>query len=132
MPDLPNGPSLVLKDVFGHPGAAITEIAERTALPQSYVSESVARLREQGVVAAAVDPADGRRRLITVTARHARRVARRAEVSVDATLAAALEPADDAMLIEVLDALAIVSRRLRRETPGAILEQLHASERADA
>ena len=67
MPDLPKGPSLVLKDVFGHPGAAITEIAERTVLPQSYVSESVARLREQGVVATRFDPADRRRTLATLT-----------------------------------------------------------------
>src|SRR4029077_6957323 len=46
-PFLPPGPSLVLGDVFAHPGSSITAITARTGLPQSYVSESVARLRSQ-------------------------------------------------------------------------------------
>jgi hypothetical protein len=36
----------VLRDAFGNRESSISEIAERTSLPQSYVSESVARLRE--------------------------------------------------------------------------------------
>ena len=47
---MPTGPSLVLRDVFAHPDSSITDITGRTGLPQSYVSESVARLRDLGIV----------------------------------------------------------------------------------
>src|SRR5580692_11081147 len=49
-PFMPTGPSLVLRDVFANPGSSITDITARTGLPQSYVSESVARLRGQAIV----------------------------------------------------------------------------------
>src|SRR4029077_5693015 len=42
--------TLVVRDVFAHPGSSITDITARTGLPQSYVSESVARLRSQGIL----------------------------------------------------------------------------------
>src|SRR5580693_7809367 len=63
-PFLPTGPSLVLRDVFAHPGSSITDITARTGLPQSYVSESVARLRSQGILETSADPADRRRTLV--------------------------------------------------------------------
>ena len=44
---LPTGPTLVLQDVLTHPDSSISEVTARTALPQSYVSESVARLRDR-------------------------------------------------------------------------------------
>ena len=67
---MPTGPSLVLRDVFAHPDSSITEVTARTGLPQSYVSDSVARLRDQGIVETSADPADGRRTLVRVTAQH--------------------------------------------------------------
>ena len=87
---MPTGPSLVLRDVFAHPGSSITDVTARTGLPQSYVSESVARLRDQGIVETSADPADGRRTLVRVTAAHPRTVAAKGSAPVDAALAAAL------------------------------------------
>ena len=89
-PFLPAGPSLVLRDVFAHPDSSITDVTARTGLPQSYVSESVARLREQGIVETAADPADGRRTLVRVSAQHPRTVAAKGSAPVDAALAEAL------------------------------------------
>jgi len=34
-PAPPLGPSMVLQDVFGHPGSSVTDITARTGLPQS-------------------------------------------------------------------------------------------------
>jgi DNA-binding transcriptional ArsR family regulator len=122
---MPAGPSLVLRDVFAHPGSSISDITARTGLPQSYVSESVARLRDQGILETSADPADGRRTLARVAPQHSRTVVAKGSVSVDAALAAALgEPdggADVARIIGTLDALAA---RLRPESPGPILRQL--------
>ena len=64
------------------------DVTARTGLPQSYVSESVARLRDQGIVETSADPADGRRTLVRVTAEHPRTVAAKGAVPVDAALAA--------------------------------------------
>ena len=119
---MPTGRSLVLRDVFAHPDSSITDITGRTGLPQSYVSESVARLRDQGIVQTSADPADGRRTLVRVTAQHPRTVVAKGSASVDAALAAALGgPADAAEIIGTLTALA---ERLRPESPGPIRRQL--------
>jgi hypothetical protein len=66
---------LVLADVFAHPGSSISEITARTGMPQSHVSETVARLREQGTVESFPDPADRRRtrQRAAPEERHARR-----------------------------------------------------------
>jgi DNA-binding MarR family transcriptional regulator len=58
---IPAGLSMVGADVFAHPATSISEIAHRTGLRQSYVSESVARLRDRGVVETAPDPAEASR-----------------------------------------------------------------------
>jgi DNA-binding MarR family transcriptional regulator len=119
---MPTGPSLVLRDVFAHPGSSITDVTARTGLPQSYVSESVARLRDQGIVETSADPADGRRTLVQVTAEHPRTVAAKGSASVDAALAAALgDPAD---ADEIIGALAALAERLRPKSPGLIRRQL--------
>jgi DNA-binding transcriptional ArsR family regulator len=49
-PTQPTIAGMVLADVFAHPGSSISEITARTGMPQSHVSETVARLREQGTV----------------------------------------------------------------------------------
>jgi DNA-binding MarR family transcriptional regulator len=119
---MPAGPSLVLRDVFAHPDSSITDVTARTGLPQSYVSESVARLRDQGIVETSADPADGRRTLVRVTAEHPRTVAAKGSVPVDAALAAALgNPADAGEVVGMLTALA---ERLRPESPGPIRRRL--------
>jgi DNA-binding MarR family transcriptional regulator len=124
-PFLPAGPSLVLRDVFAHPDSSITDVTTRTGLPQSYVSESVARLREQGIVETAADPADGRRTLVRVSAQHPRTVAAKGSAPVDAALAEALgEPADGAAVTEIIGTLTALAARLRPDAPGPIRRQL--------
>jgi DNA-binding MarR family transcriptional regulator len=124
---MPTGPSLVLRDVFAHPDSSITDVTARTGLPQSYVSESVARLRDQGIVETSADPADGRRTLVRVTAEHPRTVAAKGSVPVDAALAAALgHPADAG---EIITTLAALAERLRPSSPGPIRRQLDQARR---
>jgi DNA-binding MarR family transcriptional regulator len=119
---MPAGPSLVLRDVFAHPDSSITDVTARTGLPQSYVSESVARLRDQGIVETSADPADGRRTLVRVTAEHPRTVAAKGSVPVDVALAAALGNSADTG--EIVGMLAALAERLRPESPGPIRRQL--------
>jgi DNA-binding transcriptional ArsR family regulator len=122
---LPAGPSLVLRDVFAHPGSSITDITSRTGLPQSYVSESVARLRSQGILETSADPADGRRTLVRVSAGHPRTVAAKGSAPVDGALAAALgEPDGGPVVAEIVAALSALAERLRPESPGPIQRQL--------
>lgn len=122
---MPAGPSLVLQDVFAHPGSPITDITARTGLPQSYVSESVARLRDQGMVETSADPGDGRRTLVRVSAQHSRTVVAKGSVSADAALAAALgEPEGGADVTQIIDVLSAIAARLRPEPPGPIGRQL--------
>jgi DNA-binding MarR family transcriptional regulator len=124
-PFMPTGPSLVLRDVFAHPGSSITDITARTGLPQSYVSESVARLRGQGILETSADPGDGRRTLVRVSAQHPRTVAAKGSASVDAALAAALgQPEDEPGVAQIIATLAALAERLRPEPPGPIRRQL--------
>jgi DNA-binding MarR family transcriptional regulator len=129
-PFMPTGQSLVLRDVFANPGSSITDITARTGLPQSYVSESVARLRGQGIVATSADPADGRRTLVRVSARHPRTVAAKGSVPVDAALAAALgEPDGGAVVTKIIGTLSALADQLAPETPGPIRRQLDQARR---
>src|ERR1700684_2416486 len=74
-PGMPTGRRLVVRNFFAHPNSSTSDITARTGLPQSYVSESVARLRDQGIVETSADPSDGRRTLVRVSAGHPRTVA---------------------------------------------------------
>jgi DNA-binding MarR family transcriptional regulator len=124
-PAQPTSVGLVLADVFAHPGSAISEITARTGMPQSNVSEAVARLREQGTVDSFPDPADRRRTLVRVSDQHPRNVMRAGMVTADAALADALgdlSPDEAAVIINTLETLA---DRLRPDKPGPILDQLN-------
>jgi hypothetical protein len=124
-PFMPAGPSLVLRDVFAHPGSSITDITGRTGLPQGYVSESVARLRSQGLLETSADPADGRRTLVRVPAEHPRTVAAKGSAPVDGALAAALgEPAGGPAVAGIVATLSALAERLRPESPGPVKRQL--------
>jgi DNA-binding MarR family transcriptional regulator len=119
------GPSLVLRDVFAHPGSSIGDITMRTGLPQSYVSESVARLRGQGILDTSADPGDGRRTLVRVSDRHRRTVAAKGAASADEALAAALGERDgEPASAEIIATLTELAERLRPESPGPIRRQL--------
>ncbi len=109
---LPTSVRMVLVDISAHPGSSIGEITARTGFPQSHVSASVARLREQGVLETSVDAVDGRRTLVRLGDSLRERLATRAPVPVDAALAAELASPDRADLAQVIDALEAVAERL--------------------
>jgi hypothetical protein len=111
--ELPTSVRSVLVDVLSHPGSSITDITARTGFPQSHVSASVARLRDQSVLVTAVDPGDRRRTLVRPAPGVVRRGARRASVPIDATVAKALGTDDQGQVAEVVAALELVARRLR-------------------
>jgi len=93
-PAVPTGIRLILIDLVEHPGSSIGEITARTGLPQSHVSQSVARLRARGAVATASDPHDGRKTLVRLSADLPARAARLGSAPVEAIphgLAKALE-----------------------------------------
>jgi DNA-binding MarR family transcriptional regulator len=118
---LPNGPSLILRDVFAHPGSSISEIVTRTGLPQSYVSESVRRLRSTEVVVIEEDPRDHRRTLVTVSARHRQTVARKSAAPVDSVIAAAV---GERAAPEALKACELLAGQLAPQADGPIMRQL--------
>jgi DNA-binding MarR family transcriptional regulator len=122
-PALPNGPSLVLSDVFAHADSSISQIAERTSLPQSYVSESVAKLRDSGMIQTRVDPADRRRTLVRVSAEHTRTVARKAGAPIEHVVAQAVG-SDAETATEVLEALKSLYERLCAQPPGPVIRQI--------
>ncbi len=115
---VPVGVFMVRADVFGHPATSIGEIADRTGLRQSYVSESVARLRGQGVLETGPDPNNGRRTLVRPADGHAHRLADSADAPVGAELAQALGETDPAALAEIIAALAGLASRLKPTQPG--------------
>ncbi len=124
-PGMPAGPGLVLRDVFAHPDSSISDVTARTGLPQSYVSESVAKLRDRGIVETSADPADGRRTLVRVSPGHPGTVAAKGSVSVDTALAEALgEAAGGAAATRIIGMLDDVAARLRPADPGPIRRQL--------
>lgn len=123
-PAPPLGPSLVLQDVFGHPGSSVSEITSRTGLPQSYVSESVARLRGQGFVVTEVDQADRRRTLVRTNPTHLRRVARKGRATVDTALAEAFDETDPAQVEVLVNTLVEMARRLLPPEAGPVRRQL--------
>jgi DNA-binding MarR family transcriptional regulator len=118
------GAQLVLRDVLAHPGSSIRDITTRTGLPQSYVSQTVARLGAAGMTQTSSDPADGRRTLVRVSGAHLERVARQSARGADAVLLAALGDIDDAQAREVLRVLADLAGRLRSRPPGPLLDRI--------
>ncbi|HTU86100.1 MAG TPA: MarR family transcriptional regulator [Solirubrobacteraceae bacterium] len=125
---LPNGPSLVLRDVFANRDSSISQIAERTGLPQSYVSESVASLTQQGMLETRADPADKRRTLVRVSADHRRTVASKAATPIGGALARALgDRAED--LDAVAGSLENLFERLVPAASGPVIEQIRPRSR---
>ncbi|MBB5625541.1 MarR family winged helix-turn-helix transcriptional regulator [Sphaerisporangium krabiense] len=114
---------IVRIDVAEHPDSAIGEIAARTGLPQSRVSEAVARLRATGVVETAPDPRDRRRMLVRQSSEISPRAAQVAATPVDDALAAALgtgDPERVARVVALLESLAeqLTPEALRRMRPA--------------
>ena len=116
----PAGQGMVAADVFSHPATSVGEIADRTGLRQSYVSESIARLRDQGVVETSADPADGRRTLVRLAPGHPGTVARAAAAGVSQALARALGNPDPGTLAQITATLTALARRLQPAEPGPV------------
>lgn len=90
---------IVAADVREHPGTTVTEIAKRTDLVQSQVSNCVARLRAAGAVVAEADPADRRRTLLRPCPEESSRAATVRDASVRPALAAVTDEVDEAVAL---------------------------------
>jgi DNA-binding MarR family transcriptional regulator len=106
---------LIYVDVEYHPNSSISEITERTSLPQSLVSTTVAQLRDLGLLATHPDAADRRRTLVRTTTKRRPVQRRLAGVSVDDDIARELSAEDQDELAEVHAALELLSRLLTPE-----------------
>lgn len=97
---------LVAADIRDHPGTSVTEVAGRTGLAQSQVSNCVARLRSAEAVLAEPDPRDGRRTLLRAAPKPSRRMKAVREAPLGPALAAATSDPDEVLaLLERLGAL---------------------------
>jgi len=123
---LPAGALVVMRDVLAHPGSSITDITARTGLPQSYVSESVNKLRVKGIAEISADPADRRRTLVRLTAKHLDQVARHSARDADDALRRALGSLEEDRMRQVLAMLTDLAGRLRTEPAGLAVRQLGA------
>jgi len=121
---MPAGPVLVLRDVFAHPGTSVNDITARTGLPQGYVSECVAKLRDDGILATAIDPSDRRRTLVRLAPQHAKRVLEAGAVPADDALGRALAEDDAAAVADVVGALSDLAGRLGLTAEGPVRRQL--------
>jgi DNA-binding MarR family transcriptional regulator len=110
---LQTGARLIVLDAVAHPDSSISEITTRTGLPQSYVSESVARLRERGAIETRPDPSDGRRTLVRVREEIYQNAARVGAVSVDDALTDALGLSDPDEIAATLATLESLAKQLR-------------------
>ena len=95
----------VIEDVLKHPDSAVSEIRVRTGFAQSHVSESVARLKERGLIETPPDPVDRRRTRVRLSELARQAVLARAGRSADEVIArAAREEAE--RVTALLDELA--------------------------
>jgi DNA-binding MarR family transcriptional regulator len=117
---LPAGALIVMRDLLAHPGSSITDITARTRLPQSYVSESVNKLRVKGVAQINADPTDRRRTLVRLTAAHIDQVARHSARAADDLLRTALGDLAADSADEIIAMLTELARRLRTEPAATI------------
>jgi DNA-binding MarR family transcriptional regulator len=126
---MPAGPALVLRDVFAHPGTSVNDITARTGLPQGYVSECVAKLRDDLMLATATDPSDRRRTLVRFAPQHAQRVLEAGAVPVDDAIGRALDEDDPSAVAEVVRALSDLAGRLGVAAEGPVRRQLRAQQK---
>lgn len=103
---------LTASEIAGHPGSTVGEIATRTGLPQSAISQAVARLVGAGSVVGEPDPADGRRTLLRHVGETSERVAEVRATSIRPALRAATDGADAASLDVIEGALRQLSTAL--------------------
>jgi DNA-binding MarR family transcriptional regulator len=112
--DLPASARLIVYDVFEHPESSIGQITARTGFPQSHVSASVARLRDEGILVVTADPKDRRRTLVRVAFQQ--RVEQFTSGTVDDAVSAALDTDDPGEVKEVVAMLEALAQRLLPHT----------------
>jgi len=101
------GETAVVEDAIRHPASSVGEISRRTGFTQSHVSASVSRLRRQGLIETAADPADGRRTRVRVADEALTAVSRRAARRIDDIVRRAVDGPDRARrALDLLDELA--------------------------
>jgi DNA-binding MarR family transcriptional regulator len=115
--ELPTSVRSILLDVFEHPDTSVGEIATRTGFPQSHISASVAKLRDEGVFVTTIDPSDRRRTLVRRSPEVTRRVATKEMVPIRDALSAALGSDDESFIAQISDALDLLAEHLN---PDAI------------
>lgn len=123
---LPTSVRSVLIDVCEHPNTSIGEITARTGFPQSHVSASVARLREERAVVTVVDSSDRRRTLVGPSPEALPAPTRSDPAPVGRVLMAVLATDDAGALAEVISALETLARRLTPEALARIRSTLSA------
>lgn len=108
------GPSRLLFEI-GTDGARVVDLRRRLQLDSGYVSRLLRQLEGEGLVLVAADPADGRQRLVNLTAagrREWKRLDRRAGERAERLVA----PLSDRLRLQLDDALAAAERLLRAAT----------------
>ena len=115
--ELPTSVRSILIDVFEHPDTSVGEIATRTGFPQSHVSASVAKLRDEGAFVTTIDPADRRRTLVRRSPEVTKRAAQRVLLPIDAAVGSALGTNDPKAITPIVEALQLLFDRL---TPEAL------------
>ncbi len=114
---LPTSVRSILLDVLEHPDTSVGEITARTGFPQSHVSASVAKLRDEGLFITTIDANDRRRTLVRRSPEITRRAANRETGSVEEALANALASNDPDLVAELTRALDLIAQHLN---PDAI------------
>ena len=124
---LPTSVRSILLDVFEHPDTSVGEIAARTGFPQSHISASVAKLRDEGLFVTKIDANDRRRTLVRRSPEVTRRAANQAMVSIDTALANALAT-DDPNLVDTLSrALDLIAHHLNPDAIAKLRTESGAS-----
>ena len=121
----PTGRALVMRDVFAHPDSSVSDVTARTGLRQSYVSESIAALREDGILETSPDPKDRRLTRASIRSAHRRRVAKQASTPIDAALAEVAGPAQARQALALLQRLAEL---FQADQPGPIIATIRANQ----
>lgn len=118
---IPTGISLIGADVLAYPATSVSEIAQRTGLRQGYVSESVAELRDRGVVETEPDAGDeGRTRVRLAADAHPERATAAALADVTPALRGALGPgAGPGTVTTALASLDELARQLGSRAAGS-------------
>jgi DNA-binding MarR family transcriptional regulator len=80
----------VIEDALKNPGSPVSEIKARTGFAQSHVSESVARLKESGLIETFADARDRRRTRVRLSEAARRAVLARAGQDADEVIARAI------------------------------------------